>query len=99
MSFDLGEVIVTPRASQLLAACGKHPDELLNRHRSGDWGDVTDAQRRLNDVGIKNKLSIVSSFDLDGANRVMIFTKADRSQTLMHVMPRASALGAGPHNP
>ena len=38
--FDLGRVVATPGALELLAATETNPAELLERHVSGDWGEV-----------------------------------------------------------
>ena len=51
--FQLGEVIVTPRASLALADSALSLDDLLARHGVGDWGDVSAAERRLNDEGVR----------------------------------------------
>jgi hypothetical protein len=39
MGFPLCQVVATPRALKLLQETGEDPHVLLNRHRSGDWGD------------------------------------------------------------
>ncbi len=38
--FPLGRIVATPGALNLLVIAGQDPGELLDRHRSGDWGDV-----------------------------------------------------------
>ncbi len=44
--FELGVVVATPGALELLAATGTDPTELLERHRGGDWGEVPKADAR-----------------------------------------------------
>src|SRR5436853_515874 len=44
---------VSPLAMDLLLASGLDPLALLKRQRSGDWGEVNERDRKLNDVGIR----------------------------------------------
>ncbi|MGD9646864.1 MAG: hypothetical protein AB7U73_14205 [Pirellulales bacterium] len=87
MKFQLGEVLVTPRASQVLAANSQSLDELLARHQSGDWGDVSAAERRLNDEGVVKRFNLVSNYRTPGGERVMVITRADRESTFVHLAP------------
>jgi hypothetical protein len=89
MKFQLGEVLVTPRASQALAASSQSLDELLARHQSGDWGDVSAAERRLNDEGIAKRFNLVSNYRTRGGERLMVVTRADRGSTFVHLAPDA----------
>lgn len=90
MKFELGQVVVTHLAQDLLDACGHRPEELLARHQSGDWGDVSAEERRINEQGVHNNLSLVSSYHIASGHRLTVFTKADRSYTFVHVMPQRS---------
>ncbi len=79
--FELGRVVVTREA---LAAClGEEvsPSELLARHVSGDWGDVSHEDAYQNEYGLKYGLRVLSSYPLPSGTRVWIITEADRSST------------------
>lgn len=54
-SFQLGFVSVTPAASVALAENGYSLQDLLNRHTSGDHGDVSESQRKDNEIAITLK--------------------------------------------
>ncbi len=87
IKFELGQLVVTPRADQLLREAGHAPEELLARHQAGDWGDVSDEERRLNDESVSAPFNIISTYQLKSGYSVTIFTKADRSATMLHVSP------------
>jgi hypothetical protein len=54
-SFQLGFVSMTPAASAALAENGYLLPDLLNRHASGDCGDVAESQRKDNEIAIALK--------------------------------------------
>ena len=80
--FDLGRVVATPGAMALLASAGENSARLLERHASGDWGEVPPEDARENERSIKYSFRIVSAYHVGGAGeRVWIVTEADRSST------------------
>ena len=79
-SFPLGDIVATPAA---LEAC-RHDDlqMLMGRHARGDWGDVCEADRRMNDAALKVGARLLSCYVLMGGDsKIWIITKADRSAT------------------
>ncbi len=78
--FDLGRVATTPGALALFASAGDNPARLLERHRSGDWGDVSPEDARENEYSLKHGFRVLSSYEVAG-ERVWIITEADRSST------------------
>lgn len=89
IKLELGQVVVTPRAKETLKAWGCAVEKILARHQAGDWGDISENERKLNDEGIDNHLDVVSSYSSNNGSQVTVFTKSDRSYTLVHVSPRA----------
>ena len=87
MKFELGQIVITPKAGELLRESGHTPQELLARHQSGDWGDVTEEERKLNEEGLAKPLNVISNYHLPNGHSVMVFTKADRSVTMLHISP------------
>ena len=76
--FDLGVVVATPGAlldfgPALIAEC-------LQRHASGDWGDLGAHDQRANDQALVYGTRIFSAYDTS-AGRVWVITEADRSST------------------
>jgi hypothetical protein len=78
--FPLGRLVATPGALALLTNAGENPAALLDRHVSGDWGDVLPEDSRENDLSVRKGFRIVSSYPVD-TRRVWIITEWDRSST------------------
>lgn len=76
--FPLGRLVATPGALALLTNAGENPAALLERHQSGDWGDVPPEDARENDLSMREGFRIVSSYTV-GGERVWIITEWDRS--------------------
>ncbi len=79
--FPLGRVVATPGALDALAP--EEPIILLQRHQSGDWGDVPPGDARENQRSLKDGTRILSVYMSAGGERVWIITEADRSSTCL----------------
>jgi hypothetical protein len=80
--FDLGRVVATPGAMTLLVSAGENPARLLERHASGDWGEVPPEDARKNERSLKYGFRLVSSYPVGGdGEKVWVITEADRSST------------------
>ena len=90
MKFDVGEVVVTPAASAALAAHGKRVDDLLARHQAGDWGDVTDQVREVNERALAERFNVQSIYAVANGQRLVVVTNRDRSRTMIHLDSRAN---------
>ncbi len=55
------------------------PVELLNRHVTGDWGDLDDEDKKENELSVKEGFRILSAYKLDSVVKVWIITEWDRS--------------------
>ena len=80
--FPLGRVVATPEALKLLEEAGEDPRTLLSRHRSGDWGEVDNHDRRENERSLKYGWRVLSSYPV-GEKTIWIITEADRSMTTL----------------
>jgi hypothetical protein len=78
---ELGTVVATPGAIEELKKAGQSPSEFLNRHLAGDWGDLCDEDRQLNNEAIENGDRVLSAYTLSTGERIWIITEADRSST------------------
>ena len=94
MKFDVGNVIVTPTASEVLKDSGLTMEKLLARHQSGDWGDVSDQVRQINELGLQRPLNLQSAYTTPAGQRVTFVTMADRSVTLVHLDQQVGAAAA-----
>ena len=84
--FDLGRVVATPGAMDLLASAGENPARLLERHASGDWGEVPPEDARENVRSLKYGWRLMSSYPVGSeanGERVWVITEADRSSTCL----------------
>ncbi|MEL6614207.1 MAG: hypothetical protein AAFQ43_00640 [Bacteroidota bacterium] len=77
---SLGHVVATPGALEVVRDHGLDVVGLLNRHRAGDWGTVSDPDARANDLALQNGTRVLSAYDTPGG-RLWIITEADRSAT------------------
>lgn len=80
--FELGRIVATPGAIELLGATGTDALALLQRHVSGDWGEVCKEDARENERSVRHGWRILSSYPVD-AEKVWILTEADRSSTCL----------------
>ena len=79
MLFQPGEFIATPA---VLAAVPRSViDAAIARHLSGDWGDMTDEDKRTNNQALKDGSRLFSAYQVRKDTRIWIITEADRSAT------------------
>jgi hypothetical protein len=55
---------------------------LLERHRSGDWGEVSPEDARENEFSMRHGFRLVSSYRMAG-ERLWVITERDRSATML----------------
>lgn len=89
MLFQLGQVVMT---CGIAARMGTDPSfargvqNSLGRHATGDWGDVGEESRRMNDDALEAERNgewsdrLFSLYDIEGTE-IFIITEADRSVT------------------
>jgi hypothetical protein len=56
---------------------------LLDRHVSGDWGDLGVADKLANDMALEYGTRLLSAYTLPTGARVWIITECDRSATTL----------------
>jgi hypothetical protein len=80
--FPLGQIVSTPGALEALKQEGSTGLEFLNRHVTGDWGDLCDDDKRENELSVKEGFRILSAYKLPQTGaKLWIITEADRSVT------------------
>ncbi|HDR8925983.1 hypothetical protein WS58_15920 [Burkholderia pseudomultivorans] len=87
--FRPGRIFASLAALQVLRASGVSPIELVLRHVSGDWGNLSDSDRRQNELSIEAGLRLLSSYALPTGRSVWVITEWDRSATTI-LMPDES---------
>jgi len=53
----------------------------LIRHRKGDWGNLTDEDKKENELSLSAGYRLLSAYEVKGLPRIWIITEADRSAT------------------
>ncbi len=81
--FPLGMVVSTPGAASLLASVEIPTREIIERHQSGDWGELMPDDCRVNDDALRSGDSILSAYKLGKSQRLWVITEADRSVTTL----------------
>ena len=78
--FPLGRLVATPRALNLLGEQDIGPLQLLDRHASGDWGELDETDRLANEDALQNEGRLLSRY-MVGEEPVWVITEWDRSVT------------------
>lgn len=82
--FDLGNCRATVGAMETLAKGGGdwsfNAAPYLARHQDGDWGEVDDHDRAVNESALKTGARLLSAYMVEG-ERIWLITEADRAET------------------
>lgn len=81
--FPLGQIVATPGALELLDRTETNAATLLDRHQSGDWGDLDPEDVEANNDAIVSGRRLFSSYHLSPNDKLWIITEADRSVTTL----------------
>ena len=79
--FPLGRVVATLGALKAIEDADQAPDEFLDRHHSGDWGNIAPDDRRANERALKDGSRLLSAYLTAKREVIWIITEADRSAT------------------
>ena len=79
--FQLGQLVATPAVLKAIEEAGDSLVGYLNRHITGDWGELDEHDRKENDLALQHDLRILSAYTLSSGVRIWIITEADRSST------------------
>ena len=74
--FSLGRIVATPGALEALAAAGQSAGEFLARHVTGDWGELHDDDRRLNNLALTDGSRLLSAYVTSKGERIWVITEA-----------------------
>jgi hypothetical protein len=79
--FPLGQIVATPAAIEAMEESGQTPDFFLERHVAGDWGELSDEDKALNEAALIDGDRILSSYKTLKGTKLWVITEADRSVT------------------
>ena len=82
--FSPGQAVMTIGVDTLVQQGRLNPSPFLRRHLSGDWGDLSDDDRQLNDAALKSgEDRLFSSYQVAPDLKLWIITEWDRSVTTL----------------
>ena len=82
--FSPGQVVITAGVDELVRQSRLNPAPYLRRHLDGDWGDLCDDDRQLNDAALKSgEDRLFSSYLVEPGLKLWIITEWDRSVTTL----------------
>jgi hypothetical protein len=74
--FSLGQIVATPDALEALHKAGQSAAQFLHLHARGDWGDVCDEDRRLNDQALIDGSRLLSAYRTCLGEKLWVITEA-----------------------
>jgi hypothetical protein len=81
VKFSLGRLFATPGAIMAAKEANDNLVGYLNRHAAGDWGDLSNDDRRANAEALKDGSRLLSAYHLKDGTKIWIITEVDRSAT------------------
>jgi hypothetical protein len=79
--FDLGQLVATPGALAALEKSGQSPTVFLQRHVTGDWGELSADDRKENELSVEKGFRILSSYKINADERLWVITEGSRCHT------------------
>ena len=80
---EYGKIYITERMIQAMIEDGEFHTSVLNmifRYIAGDWGEMCESDKRLNDNAVKDGDRVVAAYE-SKKGKVYIITEWDRSVT------------------
>ena len=71
-----GQIVATPGAIEAMRASGQNAHDFLGRHLRGDWGDLDDEDRRMNDEALIDGSRLLSAYTTTKGVKLWIITEA-----------------------
>jgi len=78
--FQAGHVVATPGALRAFEGGPTLPSDLIERHRSGDWGECCAEDAAENERALDMGTRLMSVYQVHGRT-LWVITEADRSVT------------------
>jgi len=82
--FSPGQVVMTVGVNALIRQSQLNPIVYLHRHLAGDWGELSESDKRQNDAAVRSGQDrILSSYQVASDLQLWIITEEDRSVTTL----------------
>ncbi|MBV2205739.1 MAG: hypothetical protein KUL87_09980 [Pseudomonas sp.] len=79
--FPIGALIFSVGINRLMREGRLDPLPFFQRHASGDWGDITDAQWQVNNAALQSGDRLESLYVVHRQLSIRVVTAADRHET------------------
>jgi hypothetical protein len=79
--FNLGKIVATPGALDVLMRSSQSPGEFLTMHARGEWGNLDAFDTEANQTAIREGGRIFSTYKTRCDDDLWIITEEDRSST------------------
>jgi len=82
--FPLGQLVFTRGVNDLIAENKEFALFVLTslqRHARGDWGDLSEEDKKENEYSLNRHLRLLSAYEQHGLPKIWIITESDRSAT------------------
>lgn len=83
LRFPLGNVVITGNALKAFQTNKQPATEFIERHVSGDWGDLEPEDKVENEFSLLEGFRILSAYHLKDGTKIYIITERDRSLTII----------------
>jgi hypothetical protein len=91
MLFQLGRVVITPAAKDVLVEAGADANEFLSRHRTGDCGSVDQEDKPENWAALIERYRFISIYHITTGAAIWVITERDRGVTTVLVPEECQA--------
>ena len=75
--FDLGPIVATPAALEVLRKNNSTGLEYLARHALGDWGELDEEDKKANEAALQTGARLLSAYILPDGEKLWIITDAE----------------------
>jgi len=76
-----GALVITRGVSEMMKTQRLNVFHYFGRHIQGDWGDICDEDRKMNEEALISGYRLMSVYDVTADLKIWIITEADRSVT------------------
>lgn len=82
-AFEIGQLVMTPGADEILTRSRQTPVEFLLRHKNGDWGDLPPEDIQENERALRDGSRLFSAYRTRSEEKLWVITEWDRSVTTL----------------
>lgn len=83
LKFQLGQIVATPAALEVLRDSGQDGSEFIDRHARGDYGHMPPDDVAANEQAVRDGARVMSAYTTLSGQRIWVITEADRSVTTL----------------